>query len=946
MTSAPAPWATVRVQLHRGFPFRAAAALVPYWRALGVGALYTSPLVRARLGSPHGYDVVDPTEVNPELGGAAGLAALTSALRAQGLGHIVDVVPNHMAADGRFNPWWRDVLEHGPASPYARFFDIDWRPRTPGLRGKVLLPVLPDHSGVVLHRGALRLTLEEDRFWLRVGAQAFPVGGAAAAPLLEAAVRHLRPRCDPTDEALWELESIAYALRRLPREPTARRREALLAFRRLAALRRRSPAVREALAAALAAYATPPIDAAAAAAWDDLLRRLPYRLAFWRTAAEEINVRRFFDVHELVGLRTEEPDVFAATHTLWLRLLAEGHATGLRIDHVDGLYDPPGYLERLQRAACTATGAPAYVVVEKILSGEERLRDRWPVAGTTGYDFLFWTEQTLLPPKAAAPLAELYTELTGHTQTYAEVLVESKREILRTSLVSELYALARRLDDLSERHPRLRDFTLGSLAHALRETIVFFPVYRTYWDAAAGPPPPEDAAVLAAALRAAKRANPGVNTLAFDFLGEVLLGTWPADLDPATRAAYADVVARFQQLTGPVQAKGAEDTAFYRYGRLLSVNEVGGDPGRIGLPRPAFDAWAAERAARWPGSLNATTTHDTKRSEDVRSRLHLLADAPEAWARHARAWVRALGPQRPDLDGAPVPDDRDLYFLLQTLLGVWPLRTPTTVEARTTLRDRLAGYLVKALREAKRHTSWLHPDEAYEGRCLAFLDSLLEALTTPSPFGQAFRRLQRRLAFLGALRSLALVVLKSALPGVPDFYQGQELFEFWLVDPDNRRPVDWRRRRRILARLQASPPSPARWATLARQWPTGAIKMETTRLALAARAQAPELYAAGAYLPVAVHGPAADHAFAFARTDGRRWALVAVPQRLGRLPGRPAWGRPTVVAWAHTALALPADAPRRWRCRFTGVEVVSTAGTLPLAPRFHPVPVLWLEAPA
>ncbi len=882
------PRATYRLQLTPAFTFDDAASVAPYLRDLGISHVYASPYLRAMPGSLHGYDVVDPRQVNPELGGEDGHARFCDALGRHGLGQVLDVVPNHMAI-GPENPWWWDVLENGPASRWAIAFDVDWAHPEPHLRERVLLPVLGDHYGRVLEAGDLRLEWDGRRFTVRYYEQRFPVAPRSLDELLALAAERA---------ASAELAFLADALGALPastvvdpvlRERRHRDKEVLEG--RLVQLAAAEPRVAEAVEAAVAA------TNADVEVLDRLLERQNYRLAWWRAARRDLGYRRFFDVTTLIGLRIEDPRVFAETQGRILDWLAEGVLDGLRIDHPDGLLDPEGYLRRLRWAS-----PRAWIVVEKILEPGEELRRSWPVAGSSGYDFLNRVGGLFVDPAGGPPMAALQARMTGEGRPFPAIAQEAKQAVLDEALGSELGRLTALLVDVLERLRRHRDHTRHDLHEALRTVLVAFPVYRTYVRIETADDgrrltqvAPEDEAAVAEAIATAKDLRPDLPADLFDILGDLLLLRRPGD------ELEEEVALRFQQLTGPVMAKGVEDTAFYRDLRLLALNEVGGDPGQFGLSPAAFHEATRTAQDRWPLGMITTSTHDTKRSEDVRARLAVLSEIPDAWARAVDEWHRLGSAYRTEAG----PDGHAEYLLYQTLLGAWPIEM-----------DRLAPYLTKALREAKLRTSWTSPDDAYE----AAVNGYAERLLAVDAFRASMEAVVAGVLLPGRINSLAQLLVKLTAPGVPDLYQGTELWDLSLVDPDNRRPVDLRLRRRILAEL-GGPDRPAPEALAARLTdPTepGSPKMAVLRTTLAVRAAQPETFGPTAtYEPLEVTGSAADHLVAFFRS-GR--VATVVPRLTVRLAG----------AWEDTALALPSG---RWRDALTGERFQVRAGT-----RQAPVP--------
>ncbi|HET9070575.1 MAG TPA: malto-oligosyltrehalose synthase [Acidimicrobiales bacterium] len=866
-----APVATYRVQLHADFDFDAAAAVAGYLGELGVSHLYLSPILQAAPGSTHGYDVVDPTRVNQELGGEGGYARLGRALGSAGLGQLLDVVPNHMAITGRENRWWWDVLRMGRSSRYAGYFDVDWDSPEAHLRDTVLLPVLGDQYGRELEAGRLTVEREGEAFSVRYFEHAYPLDPASLGPLLAGAAA----RVDDEDGRV-ELERLAGAASRVgtvsadPDEQAGRRAEVDELDARLHELVADRRDIAAALDEEIARWN------ADADLLDGLLDAQHYRLAWWRSAGENLDYRRFFDINDLAALRVEQPQVFADSHRLILEWLERGVLDGLRIDHIDGLLDPRRYLQRLAEAA-----PAAWVVVEKILETGEELPGDWPVAGTTGYDWLNRVADVFTWAPGWERLVAGYGEWTGVTERLEEVVHAAKFEVLDGPLAADLSRLVARLAAVCEGLRRHRDHTRRDLRDALAETAASFPVYRTYVAAPGGDgtgdrleAAPGDVAVLEGAILAAGMRRADLDPDLLGLLREVLLGRLPGP-------TATEVALRFQQLTGPVMAKAVEDTAFYRWLPLLGRNEVGGDPGRLDDSLEAFHAACAAAQAARPAALLALSTHDTKRSEDVRARLAVLAEIPEEWAEAVERWWQACaaGPY------APLPPDRNTAWLIaQTLVGAWPLDG-----------DRMAAYVEKATREAKQHTSWTDPDPVYDDAVAAFARAAVAdgpALGVLLEVVDAVRR-------PGWTVALGQKLLTLVAPGVPDLYQGSELWDLSLVDPDNRRPVDYPRRRRLLAALTEGGEAAGRARALdawAAGDDAGVAKLWTVRQALALRAEQPAWFGpgdAGRWAPLTAEGPAAGHLVA-ARRGGAVAVATRWPLRLARDGG-----------WRDTVLRLP-----------------------------------------
>jgi (1->4)-alpha-D-glucan 1-alpha-D-glucosylmutase len=916
------PASTYRIQLTRTFGFDHVAAIVPYLHQLGVTDVYLSPILEAAPGSTHGYDVVDHGRLSPELGGEEAYARLCDALARHGMGQLVDFVPNHMGVGPR-NAWWMEVLENGPSSRYAYFFDVDWRPVKTELENKVLVPVLGDQYGVVLERGELKLAREGGSFFVLYWDHRFPVAPRSVPQVLRHRLENLRDALGPEEPSVWELESICASLDKLaPRSETdrakveERAREKEVAKRRLHALCDASAAAREHVDGNVSLFNGRPGDAPSFDLLDRLLDSQAYRLAHWRVAGEEINYRRFFDVNGLAAIRMEDARVFEEAHRLVLRYVREGKVIGLRIDHPDGLYDPTTYFRRLQasalaehaealavardepldgvtRAALRARleGAlaagelpprPLYVVAEKILSHGERMPEAWAIDGTTGYEFLAAASGLFVDGSAEESLTEGYARFIGTRRHYRDIAYATKRIITSSSMASEINMLAHRLNRISETNRRTRDFTLNELRRALVEFVANFPVYRTYVTPQ-GEVDERDRRYVETSVLRARRRSPVTDPSIYEFLRDVVLLRYPETLPERQRQEWLEFTLKLQQVTGPVTAKALEDTAYYVYHRLVSQNEVGGDPREFGTTVQAFHALNAARRERWPGSLASTSTHDTKRSEDVRVRIAALTEVSREWRALLARWGRTSRRFRTEVDGDAAPDRNDEILLYQTLVGSYPDPAPKAGgDAFQAYARRIVAYMQKAIREAKVHTSWTNVDEDYERAVTRFVEGVLGS----AEFMESFAPFARRIAAAGRLSSLAQVALKLGSPGPCDVYQGCELWDLSLVDPDNRRPVDYERRAKLLDELRRRvAEGPSERAALAREvsqpeaLPDGRAKLLLVREGLRLRRAAPELFLDGEYVSLSVEGPHADRVVAFARRHGRR-AFVCVAPRL------------------------------------------------------------------
>ncbi len=952
MTAPTVPRATYRLQFGAGFTFDQAAALAPYLEALGISHVYASPFLKARAGSSHGYDITDHALINPEIGDTAALNRMAAALQERGIGLILDFVPNHMGVGGNDNPWWLDVLEWGPASPFAPFFDIDWEPLEPALHGKVLLPFLGDHYGAVLERGELQARFDTDRgaFAVWYHNHRFPIAVRHYARLLKQA--RDRAGDDPgmaLDALIAGFAGLGNGARSVQRQASAHRQADELR-RQLAATVAASPPLDQAIGDMLAALNGTPGDSDSFTTLHQLLEDQHYRVAFWRVAADEINYRRFFDINDLAGLRIDRPEAFELAHQLVFRLIGEGTLQGLRLDHIDGLFDPAGYCQKLQDRAAYLTVQtppsshdapglrlphPFYVLVEKILAHHESLRDGWAVSGTTGYEFMTLVCGLFVDPAAEEAMTAAYHAIIGRSVDLERLVLDTKRRTMLTSLSSELHMLAARLHRLAQQSWCTRDFTLTGMRRALVDVAACLPVYRTY--VTGEQVTDTDRKYLDWAVGRARRLAGAADSSLLDFIHAALT------TDLAQRPAYraedvVQVAMSFQQFTGPVMAKALEDTVFYRYARLLCLNEVGGEPGRFGTSAAAFHHVNQDRLARFPFGLLATATHDHKRGEDTRLRIAVLSEMAEGWHARVRRWTRLNRMKRRQGtgDGTRAPSRNDEYIFYQTLVGAWPPDlSPDDGAGLGAFADRLAAYMLKAVREAKVRTSWTTPNPTYEAGVEHFVRTVLDPARS-APFLADVAALVAEIGPAAAVNGLAQTLLKLTVPGVPDLYQGTEWWDFSLVDPDNRRPVDYTARAAALA--GNAPPD-----TLLEHWTDGRIKQRVIAATLALRTADPTLFAAGDYRPVEVTGEGAAHIVAFERRSPAASLVVVVPRLvLGRMAGatRPL---PPPDTWGDTALVLPAPAGN-WTDPLTGAErTPDDDGRLPVAEALDRFPVALLH---
>jgi (1->4)-alpha-D-glucan 1-alpha-D-glucosylmutase len=985
------PVSTYRLQFNGAFTFHNAKAIVPYLHELGITDIYASPYLKAKPGSHHGYDIVDPSSLNPEVGTEEDYDDLISEMHRHDMGQVADIVPNHMAI-GKENSWWMDVLENGPSSLSARYFDVDWRPVKRELRNKVLLPVLGDQYGKVLEKGELTLHVDRGSFCVRYYDLVFPLRPQTYVHVLRQGLQDLEKAFSPEDPHLIELLSIMTAISHLPpyteshsEKVRERHREKEVIKRRLNALYQNSESVRRFIDDNVAFLNGVPGDARSFDILDDLLSSQAYRLSFWRVAAEEINYRRFFDINELASVRVEEPRLFENLHSLIFRFIAEGKVTGLRVDHPDGLYNPTEYFRNLQTRCYVLTRRavlqgiqnhiprgqgvtveegelvrqyeaevqsnpsfkPFYIVGEKILTRSERMPEEWPIFSTTGYVFLNSVNGIFVDTRNAKAFEDQYARFIAGRINFQETVYEKKKLVMQVAMASEINTLGHYLNRISEKHRHTRDFTLNSLTAALVEIIALFPVYRTYVKGA--DVHERDRQYVETAVSKAKRRNPAVSQSIYDFVRDVLLQRYPEHLTEAERTTWLDFTMRFQQITGPVMAKGVEDAAFYVYNRLVSVNEVGGSPDRFGTSLETFHGQNIERMKFWPDAMIATSTHDTKRSEDVRARINVLSEIPEEWRQRISFWSRLNRKKKASIESQRVPGRNEEYLLYQTLVGTWPIALKDTGEFAT-FKQRVREYMLKAVREAKIHTSWINPNAMYEDALIYFIDTVISDDANAS-FVKDFTAFQRRISRCGMLNSLSQVVLKATAPGIPDFYQGTEVWDFSLVDPDNRRPVDYASRMHLLETIRRREQEETLLSLaqdLADRMEDGAIKLYLTYRVLNYRRDNAPLFQHGEYLPLEVIGQRADCACAFGRIAVNKRVIVVAPRFFTKLvPDDETLPLGTGV-WGDTFVAVPfADNGVTYRNVFTD-EIVRCsehrgATILLLSEVFSSFPVAALE---
>jgi (1->4)-alpha-D-glucan 1-alpha-D-glucosylmutase len=902
LEKARIPRATYRLQLHGEFTFRDATRLLPYLAALGVSHVYCSPYLRARPGSKHGYDIIDHDSLNPEIGTREDFDAFVAEMRRLGLAQVMDIVPNHMGVLAADTAWWQDLLENGPSSTLADFFDIDWRPPAEYLVNRVLLPVLGNHYGIELAGGKLQLAFEPETgsFAVTYFQHRLPIDPGEYPRILAWAVRELEGGSSHPHQA-QALRSVMEAFGRLPRRHESARARTdernvgkEVAKGRLAQLARANCVVADAIHRAVENLNGRADDPASFDALHDLLERQAFRLAYWRVAQDDINYRRFFDINDLAALRQENPAVFDATHRFILRLVRDGAVDALRIDHPDGLYDPRAYFEKLQEQC----GRPTYVVVEKIVAPFENLPEDWAVHGTTGYRFANVVNGLFVDTAAEARLTRTYEAFIGDSISFADVARRARFIILRSALASELTVLTSRLARIARADRNTRDFTFTTLREGLAEVISAFPVYRTYIDEQVRP---EDRRYIDWAIARARNESRAADVSVFDFLRDALTCELPVR-SPALAASVRDFARRFQQLTSPVMAKGVEDTAFYVYNRLASLNDVGGDPGEFGFPPARFHKASSHRARHWPHTMLATSTHDNKRSEDVRARIDAISEMVPQWRLQLRRWSRVNFERKVEVDGVLAPSRNAEYLLYQTLLGSFPAG-PVSPQDLAAYAERIAAYMTKASREGKQRTSWANVNAAYEAATTQFVRALLED-RPGNAFLEDLRAAVRPVAWTGFLNGLSMATVKLTSPGVPDIYQGNETWDFSLVDPDNRRPVDYERRQAMLEELSGlREPLEGALADMLARLEDGRAKMYVILRLLQLRREREALFRDAGYTPVRPTGEHARHLIAFARRHGGDSAITVAPRLVAGMGVRPPQ-LPCGAIWGTTRLDL------------------------------------------
>jgi (1->4)-alpha-D-glucan 1-alpha-D-glucosylmutase len=943
MSNSPGLVATYRLQFNSDFKFSDATALVDYFANLGISDIYASPILASRKGSKHGYDVTDVTQIDPEIGSLEDFEELQAKLLERGMRLILDIVPNHMAASNE-NRWWMDILENGPESGFASYFDVDWHPPARNLDSKVLLPILGRPFGEVLDRRELRLVFESGKFFAQYFESVFPLTPRSYRRLLKHRVEEIRASLSEKSPAYQEYSGIIAALSP-PSESEVETHER----GRMEAIRERlHKLVTDNLEIAsfvernIADFNGTPGDVASLCSLEHLLSEQHFVLAYWQDPNEGINYRRFFAISELVGVRVEDPLVFEATHEHILRLVSKSVVRGVRIDHIDGLRDPAGYLHRLQErlTANQPQGSDRpYVVVEKILSEKETLPGEWPIAGTTGYEYINAANSLFVSPSGAKALEDTYFTFIERQMIFTDVVYEKKRQVMNTLLRVEMRSLGRQLIDLATHDRYARNLLRLELMDVLIETTACFPSYRTYihnLDV-----PEQSKRLIEQALDEARKRRPHLSQAGFDFLRDVLTVANPPHILADQREERLAFVMRWQQFTGPIFAKGVEDTALYVYYPLLSLNEVGGNPEPSKLISwSQFCDFVLERQQHWPESMNASSTHDTKRSEDVRARINVLSEIPDEWAAHLTVWAKQNESHKQLIKDRNVPDSNEEYLIYQTLIGLWP----SDLSDLPSISKRLQDYAIKATREAAVYTRWTEPNKSHEHAICGFIEQILSPQRS-TPFLQDVARLQENISFAGMVNSLSQTLLRIACPGVPDFYQGTELWDYHLVDPDNRSLVDFQIRSKILQSIinHVSDDASTIANDLLAHWTDGRIKLYLIWKALSYRRQHPSLFKDGEFLPVVCTGPRSQHVISFLRRGADAQALLVLPRWVAKLPIK---GIERLEFWRRTSVQLPPATPETWRNVFTGhtISAKLDAGdrTLPVGNVLEHFPVAML----
>ena len=905
------PIATYRIQFNPSFGFQGAKEIVPYLAELAISDLYASPIFKARKGSPHGYDVVDQTQINPELGSESAFEELATALAKHQLGWLQDIIPNHMAFSHE-NTTLMDVLENGQASEYSTFFDVEWQHPYEGIRGRVLAPFLGTFFGEALEKGQIKLCYDDSGLWVTYFDLRFPLKTESYLNIFIHDLERLKNNLGSDHSDFTKLLGIVYVLKDLPSQEENRERYAQMAFakRMLWELYSTNEHIKGFIDTNIVLFNGDPQDPLSFNLLDGLLSEQHFRLSFWKVATEEINYRRFFNINELISLRIEDDAVFDHTHSLIFKLLREEKISALRIDHLDGLYDPMRYLNKLRKEV-----GQTYVIAEKILQRGEQLPRVWPAQGSSGYDFLNYLNQIFCKQDSERKFSRIHSRFTNFKMSFEELVYDRKKLILKRHMAGDVDNIANLLKRASSRDRHGGDITLYGLKMAMVEVMARFPVYRTYISEEVLRD--EDRLYIDTAVDRALQTNPGLMH-ELQFIRRFLLLELGDYLSKEEKENCLHFVMRFQQFTGPLMAKGFEDTTLYIYNRLLSLNEVGGFPKTFGVSLEDFHHFNNNRNDFWPHSLNATSTHDTKRGEDVRARLNVLSELPEEWEINVRKWSKINSKKKRTMVGLRVPEKNDEYFLYQTLVGAYPFYQ----SEQSLFTERIKSYLIKAVREAKIHTAWLEPDHEYEDGCLKFIEQILNT-SKPNEFLETFIPFQKKVAYYGIFNSLSQTLIKITSPGVPDFYQGAEMWDLNLVDPDNRRPVDFSIRESLLRniRKEAQADLLGLVGTLLGSREDGRIKLFLISMALKTRKQHGDIFRKGTYTPLAVSGRFRDHLIAFLREHDKQRAVTVAPRFLVSLVEEGKFPLGSEV-WQDTTVAMPDIASAIWTNALTG-EIIS-----------------------
>jgi (1->4)-alpha-D-glucan 1-alpha-D-glucosylmutase len=916
------PTATYRLQFTPQFGFKDAHAIAQYLSDLGISDVYASPIFKARTGSTHGYDVVDASQLNPQLGTVEDFEELVESLQSRSLGWVQDIVPNHMAYSSE-NPYLMDLLENGPDSEYCDYFDVCWNSPFSNSQERILAPLLGDFYGTSLENGEIQLKYNQDGLKVTYYALELPLRLETYSEVFSYNLGKVARTLGRNHPDFIKLLGVVYLLKNVPSEVAGKQRRDQIAFIKglLWEVYTTNNQIHEFFDENICTFNGEAGKPESFNLLDSVLDQQFYRLAYWKVGAEEMNYRRFFTVNELISVKVEELRVFNNTHALIQQLVEQGKFTGLRIDHIDGLYNPTQYLERLREKV-----GDTYITVEKILELSEDLPDYWQIQGTSGYDFMNYVNGLFCQPENKDRFDQLYFAFTGFRMSYPQLVKQNKHLILDRNLAGDIDNLACLLKTISNRYRYGNDFTINGLKRAIAEVLVLFPIYRTYITSETIQD--IDRQRIQAVLRTAKVQNP-ILQHELTFIEKLMLLEFDDSLTQTEREQWLYFVMRMQQYSGPLMAKGVEDTTLYVFNRLISLNEVGGNPDHFGISPTEFHAYNQRHCDRWRYTMNGTATHDTKRGEDTRARINVLSEIPDEWEAMINTWSAMNRGLRRDRDGLAMPDRNDEYLLYQTLVGAFPFEE----QEHEFFVERVKDYLIKAIRESKAHTAWLRPDSDYEEACTAFVEQVLDP-TLSQPFIDAFLPFQQKVASYGIFNSLSQTLLKLAAPGVPDFYQGTELWDLSLVDPDNRRPVNYEHRCAVLHTLitETKVDILALLNSLLQSKQDGRVKFFLTLQGLKARNAYRNLFLDGNYMPLEVQGQFANHVVAFARQHQNQWAIAIAPRFLAALiqPGQNPLGE---AVWQDTHILLPDGAPTHWQNVLTeqpldGAHTLSVGNTL------------------